>query len=532
MVDGREYHERTKHSPRSVRADDFRLDHANRPRPYKVYRDLPRVDLPSVRVVQQPTLSLVAGASADPRAGTEDSPTEAPGSLDREALATLCHEAAGVVKTVEVDGRGMAFRAASCTGKLYHVDLYLVTGACEDLEAGVYHFDPRTFSLDVLREGDYRGVVGGAAGGYDAVAEAPVSVVATSTWWRNAWKYRERTYRHAFWDSGTILANLLAAARALEYRAEAVAGVADHALADLLGLDPTHEAPLEVVALGSGDPAPERRAVEPIDPGTEQLSERVVDYPLVHEAWAGSALADGEEVRTWREGVRDAGTVGRDEADRGVDGERVALDPVDDETASARPLHHTVVRRGSCREYADEPVSRRKVATVLDRATRGVPADWNDGGGGIGGAAAGGHPDGLQFNDVYCLLTGVEGIGDGTYQYHPKAAELECLGDVDRGTKTHLALDQRWAGDAHANVYLTTDVESVVAELGNRGYRLAQLEAGITLGRLYLAAYAHRDLGGTGLTFYDDAVTEHLSPRAADQTPTTLFAFGKRADRI
>lgn len=38
---------------------------------------------------------------------------------------------------------------------------------------------------------------------------------------------------------------------------------------------------------------------------------------------------------------------------------------------------------------------------------------------------------------------------------------------------------------------------------------------------------ANRWLGGRGLTFYGERVTEHLSPQAADQTPMTLFAFGK-----
>jgi hypothetical protein len=53
------------------------------------------------------------------------------------------------------------------------------------------------------------------------------------------------------------------------------------------------------------------------------------------------------------------------------------------------------------------------------------------------------------------------------------------------------------------------------------------LEAGIGLGRLYLATYAHLALGGRGFTFYDDRVTGHISPRAVDQTPMTLFAFGR-----
>lgn len=67
--------------------------------------------------------------------------------------------------------------------------------------------------------------------------------------------------------------------------------------------------------------------------------------------------------------------------------------------------------------------------------------------------------------------------------------------------------------------------ESVVDRLGNRGYRLAQVEAGVVLGRLYLAAYAHRDPDGTGLTFSDDAVADHPATDGHRPYPTTTLAL-------
>ncbi|PSQ85493.1 MAG: 50S ribosomal protein L10 [Bacteroidetes bacterium QS_1_65_9] len=103
--------------------------------------------------------------------------------------------------------------------------------------------------------------------------------------------------------------------------------------------------------------------------------------------------------------------------------------------------------------------------------------------------------------------------------------------DSSAADQTDLALEQAWAGDAHVNVYLMADVERTVERLGDRGYRLAQLEAGVVLGRLYLATYAHGSLGGTGLTFEDRAVTDFLSPRAAEQAPMTMFALGVADDR-
>jgi hypothetical protein len=49
-------------------------------------------------------------------------------------------------------------------------------------------------------------------------------------------------------------------------------------------------------------------------------------------------------------------------------------------------------------------------------------------------------------------------------------------------------------------------------------------------GRIYLAAYAQR-LGASGLTFFDDDVTEFFSPDAAGKSVMFLIAVGKSARR-
>ncbi|WP_254766116.1 SagB/ThcOx family dehydrogenase [Salinilacihabitans rarus] len=510
-LDAREYHERTKHSPESVRESGHRLDFDNKPRPYKVYEDRPRRSLArSIRPPQQPALSAVAEPTADGRPGRRP---------DVDALTTLCYDAVGITKVIERAGRTLRFRAAATTGALYHVDLYVV---CADLDgdpgldAGVYHFDPRTLSLDVLREGDHRGVLADATG-HEGVASAPVSVVATSTWWRNAWKYRERTFRHAFWDSGTTLANLLAVAHALDLRAEVVTGFADRAVADLLGVDPAREAPLELVAVGEGDPAPDPRSVEPIDPATAPLSPDERAFPPIREAWTAGVLDDGEAAAAWRAGRPPGPVVGS--APDAPDRETVALDPVDRETASSRPLHRTIRRRGSCRAYERDPISFRKFSTVLDRAVRGVPMDVR---------RADDPP--LSFVEPYLVVNGVEGLDPGAYRYRPAAGELDRLRRGEcRREAGHLALDQRLGADAAACAYFMIDLDAATDALGDRGYRVAQLEAALTAGRLYLATYAHRDLGGTGLTFYDDVVTEFLEPAAAGLTPAFLYTIGRPA---
>ena len=519
MVDARDYHERTKHAPESVGGGGNRMNPDIKPRPYKIYADRPEVTIAELGDVPEPALSAIAVSEF------ESSVEEQSGDIDAEALHTLCHYATGVTKELEKRGQRMQFRAASCTGKLYHVDLYAVTGDLGSLGPGVYHFDPNADSFDVLREGDYRGVLARASGDSDRVADAPVTFVATSEWWRNAWKYADRTYRHAFWDSGTILANLLAAAHGRGHSAGVELGFADDPVVRLLGLDPEREAPLELVTVGSGDPVDSASAdetVEAIDPEEVPVSDDRVEYPLIPDAWRQSALASGDDARDWRAKLAETATDdGRDENPFGThgpgDGEIVDLDPVDAETASGRPVDNTVERRGSLREFGHGAISARKFATILDRSLRGVPVAAGEDGSALA----------PRVLDCYCLVHAVDGIPSGAYQYHHASSALERVGDADRETSARIALGQSVVGDAAVNVYLTADVDALVERLGNRGYRLAQLLGGVTLGRLYLATYAHRPLGGRGFTFFDDLVTDQLSPRAVNQTPMTMFAFGK-----
>jgi SagB-type dehydrogenase family enzyme len=531
VTDAREYHERTKLSLTEPVPDGLTPDPdpEHKPRLWKAYADRPRTALGRVRPTPTPALSAVAHARAAPR-----TPEEPP--VDLDTVTTLCYEGSGVTQVTERDGERVRYRAASCTGRKYHVNCYLVTGRLPGLAAGVYHFDPAGFGLDRLREGDHRGALvsavepdAAAGGGPDSattsatgVGSAPVSVVLTSEWWRNAWQYGDRTYRHALWDAGTVAANLLATAHGLDHRAAVVGAFDDDGVAALLGLDTDEEFPVAVLPVGRGDPVAAADPAAPIDPEVVPPGERTREHSIVTDAWRGSRLS-GDGVDAWRRRAREAGTVGS----AAGDGERVPLDPVDPATAAARPLHATVKRRGSCREYAQFGPTRRQVATVLDRATRGVPGDWRDTASAQSDESA--PTPGLAYSDLHLLTTGVEGLVDGHYRYEPATDELRRLGETSRQQKHRLSLGQEWAAEAHVNVYMLTDLETLTDRLGSRGYRLAQLESGVTLGRLYLATYAHRDLGGTGLTFADDAVTEHCDPDGG-RTPTCLFAFGRRAD--
>ena len=78
------------------------------------------------------------------------------------------------------------------------------------------------------------------------------------------------------------------------------------------------------------------------------------------------------------------------------------------------------------------------------------------------------------------------------------------------------------------DVFFLADLRPILQHMGNRGYRAVQLEAGVLGGKLYLGAYAQA-LGATGLTFYDDEVTNFFSPHAEGKSAIFLVAVGKSA---
>ena len=145
--------------------------------------------------------------------GAEPSP--APARLTLERVAALLYFSAGVTKKKTYPGGGeVLFRAAASTGALFQTEVYLVAGEVDGLAPGLYHFCPGDFALRQLRAGDVRGALAAAAAD-ESLATRAATIALSAIYWRNTWKYQARGYRHLFWDSGTMLANLLAVGGAL-----------------------------------------------------------------------------------------------------------------------------------------------------------------------------------------------------------------------------------------------------------------------------------------------------------------------------
>jgi SagB-type dehydrogenase family enzyme len=395
--------------------------------------------------------------------------------LDEDLLGTLLFLAAGVTRVAHTtNGDPIWFRAAMSAGNLHPVEVYVVGD-------DVHHYQPLDHALVPLR----RGV---------NVCD-DVTLVLTGIPFRTCWKYGERGWRHLWWDAGAMVANLLAAADAHGVPAQVLMGFPDAAVADLVSIDGIDEIPLALVRLGRGElrlPPPE--ALEPVAVRADPVAGRVLRFPLVIEAQATTAL-DVDAVAGWREAAKEVSRPAP-----------TSVQPPPRGAASDR-VEQIVLRRGSTRLFLRQTAPAPLLEWGLAAAARAVPVD-----------AA---PAGTLLEHLVTVHDVAE-AEPGGYRYTATGGfEGRTRSDDPRAAAAHLCLDQPLGGDSAYTVFHAATLDPLFDSLGGRGYRVAQLEAGIVAGRLALNAVALAD-GATGLTFYDGHVSRYFRTDAAPMLATAV----------
>jgi nitroreductase len=274
------------------------------------------------------------------------------------------------------------------------------------------------------------------------------TLVVTGVPWRTGWRYSERGWRHIYWDAGTMLSQMLAVAEDAGLAPRLRTVFPDVEAARLVGADGVDEFPVALVTLGDGLPA--------IGPGGEAASGRLdrqepVKFPLVTRA---QHAGDGGELGDpWPAGA-----------------------PLEDDPPPSPGLDDVILLRGSTRTLdASRSVGREVFEWSLRAALRGsrIP----------------------HFVAVHA----VDGLEPGLYRWPSLEAPVRA-GDL-REELYRVCLDQELGRDAAFVLIGAVDL----AKIDDRGYRQAQLGAGIVEGRLHLAAYA-LGVGASGMTFADSEI--------------------------
>jgi SagB-type dehydrogenase family enzyme len=387
-------------------------------------RDLPQVDVPAAAVL--------AGVPAQRQV------------LDAAQLGRVLFLGAGVVRTADRRGFTMLFRASGSAGARFPMEIYASTIGVAGVPDGVHWYDPIDHALVQI---------GPAATG------DVTTLVVTGIPWRTGWRYAERGFRHIYWDSGTLLSQLTAAAASAGFEPALWTRFPDDTVRDLVGADGVHEFPVALLSFGTGRPAIEASGpaadgyLPPVEFPLDTVAQRAGDSaePGAPEP-AGEALADVPE---------------------------------------SLPLDTALLRRGSQRLMnRDATLPKALLEWPMRAAMRGVDIPH------------------------WVVVHGVDGVEPGVYRWPDLDTPIKS-GDL-RDELLRICLDQMLGADA-AYVVISA---IPAADIDDRGYRTAQLTAGLVEGRLHIAAYA---LGATatGMTFIDTEVPALLGE--PDDLVTLLF---------
>ena len=280
------------------------------------------------------------------------------------------------------------------------------------------------------------------------------SLVITGTPWRTGWRYAERGFRHLYWDAGAMLANTLAVAEDAGLAPRLRTRFPDRAVIRLVGADGVQEFPLAIVTMGDSEPA--------IRPGGEAVRGAVdrrasLEFPLITS-------------------VQHAGDV--------------------EHLGAPRPAGPALSGDPPVSDGIDEVILRRISTRIMDPSRsvdRGV-LEWS-----LAAALRG-----CQLPH-FLAVHAVEGLDPGLYRW-PSLATSVRRGEL-RDVLFRVCMDQDLGRDASVVVLAAVDAN----QLDDRGYRDAQLEAGLIDGRLHLAAFA-LGLGASAITFLDTEI-----PRLLDE---------------
>lgn len=139
-------------------------------------------------------------------------------------------------------------RTAPSAGALYPLEIFLITGNIENLESGIYKYNPTKHSIKKISSGDKRKLLADAALGQEQIKSATAIIIITAVVERTTWKYGERGKRYIHIEVGHSAQNVMLQAEALEIGVCPIGAFQDEKVKKVLGL--TEEAPFYILTLG------------------------------------------------------------------------------------------------------------------------------------------------------------------------------------------------------------------------------------------------------------------------------------------
>jgi len=232
------FHYETSLTWRGVLGGMFR-DRPKKPPQYKSYPDSKKVALPKP---QHHGIAFEEAVSK--RRSVRNYSKKA---ISPAQLSQLLFAAQGVTGKIY----GQPLRAAPSAGALYPFEIYVVVNNVEDLAQGIYHYSVLDHSLELVKEGDFRGRIVDAGLKQDMLGDSGVTFILSAVFDRIRCKYGQRGLRYIYMEAGHLSQNIYLQAVSLGLGSVSVGAFLDEQVNKLIEVDGSTEAAVYLHAVGS-----------------------------------------------------------------------------------------------------------------------------------------------------------------------------------------------------------------------------------------------------------------------------------------
>lgn len=407
-------------------------------------------------------------------------------------------------------------------GALYPNELYVYL-KIENLPTGVYHYDVAHHRLVLLREGNFDSYISRALGNRCDISDCFGTVFISTMFWKNFFKYNNFAYRLQGLDTGVLIGQLLEVAKCFDFASCVYFQFLDRAINHLLGLSEQEESVYAVIPLSAESTSCFNRSnINGDDSATELCQElsaiqsthyvqsrRVIEFPKLTKMNEVSMLESTKSF--WQIKEEQINCEGQTQTVTLPYVKRLSYD-----------LASVCRKRFSPDiDFVLGKVSQIQLASLLKGAMDSFSYQ-ND-------------LDGVQEKQkprvsIYGFLYNVEGIPNGAYHYDSSTHALRQvkLGDQRLQLQHGLSGDNVNLFQVPLCLHVAGDKSYFKTEMGYRGYRIQQMEAGMLVQRILLVASA-LGFGGHPLLGFDVNVCDeiyNLNPQGKTsliQIPTGLY---------
>ncbi|WML40856.1 SagB family peptide dehydrogenase [Neobacillus sp. OS1-2] len=474
-----------------VAPPDWQVDWEDAPLPFKLYRDLPEIPLSA-----DVPLTLAKG-----KVQTELGLKELGHFLWYVyGISQYAHTALieDNKKTADMSYAQLFRRFVPSGGALYPNELYVYV-KLKDAPVGIYHYDAAHHRLLLLREGNYDSYLSRSLGNSYDLSESFCTVFVTTFFWKNFYKYNNFSYRLQGLDAGVLIGQALEVANAMGVSPQVCYQFLDKSINHLLGLSDQDESVYAVIPLSvnpniyradnqytklEGVSATELcREVPLLEPFSDNRSKRVIDYPSIRKLNGASMFETTESIVKIKK---------ESNVKHSLDSEIIFLPFAEHFSYDLASIFRE--RHSPDLDFIIGSVSLLQLSVLLKETfSFSYHSDLDDRQGGIENRVS---LNGCFYN--------VEGVPNGAYAYDKSAHALRRIarGDFREYLQNGLTMPNVNLFQVPLVLHVIGDREHLKKELGYRGYRIQQMEAGILLQRLLLVSCA-LGMGGHPLLGFD-----------------------------